>query len=70
MLLLAISSLGVYGIIFSGWASNSRYAFLGSIRSSSQMISYEVAMSLSLFPILLYSKSLNLMEIVVVQNTI
>jgi NADH-quinone oxidoreductase subunit H len=66
--LLAISSLGVYGIIFAGWASNSRYAFLGSLRSSAQMISYEVSMGLCVLPTILLSRSLNLTDIVLAQQ--
>jgi NADH-quinone oxidoreductase subunit H len=62
--LLAISSLGVYGIIMAGWASNSKYAFLGAIRSSAQMISYEVSMGLVIISVLLCSGSLNLTEII------
>ena len=62
--LLAISSLGVYGIILAGWASNSKYAFLGAIRSSAQMISYEVSMGLVIISVLLCAGSLNLSDIV------
>jgi NADH-quinone oxidoreductase subunit H len=62
--ILAISSLGVYGIIMAGWASNSKYAFLGAIRSSAQMISYEVSIGLVLISVLLCSGSLNLTDIV------
>lgn len=62
--IMAISSLGVYGIIISGWASNSKYAFLGAIRSSAQMISYEVSMGLVIVTVLLTTGSLNLTEIV------
>jgi NADH-quinone oxidoreductase subunit H len=62
--LLAMSSLGVYGIIMGGWASNSKYPFLGGIRSSAQMISYEIAMGLSVVPIFLLTESLNLGDIV------
>lgn len=61
---LAASSLGVYGIIMAGWASNSKYAFLGAIRSSAQMISYEVSMGLVIVTVLLVTGSLNLSEIV------
>lgn len=62
--ILAVSSLGVYGIIIAGWASNSKYAFLGAIRSSAQMISYEVSIGFTILCVLLYSGSLNLIEIV------
>ncbi|MEY3197052.1 MAG: hypothetical protein RLZZ59_420 [Pseudomonadota bacterium] len=61
---MAISSLGVYGIIMAGWASNSKYAFLGAVRSSAQMISYEVSMGLVIVTVLLVSGTLNLSEIV------
>ncbi len=66
---LAISSLGVYGIIMAGWASNSKYAFLGAIRSSAQMISYEVSMGLVIVTVLLVTGTLNLSEIVEYQRT-
>lgn len=66
--LLATSSLGVYGIIISGWASNSKYAFLGAIRSSAQMISYEVSIGLIIISIVLLVGSLNLGEIVLAQK--
>jgi NADH-quinone oxidoreductase subunit H len=62
--LFAISSLGVYGIIMAGWASNSRYAFLGGLRSASQMVSYEVSMGLIIVCVILCAGSLNLQEIV------
>jgi NADH-quinone oxidoreductase subunit H len=62
--LLAISSLGVYGIIIAGWASNSKYAFLGAIRSAAQMVSYEVSIGFCIICVLLYSQSLNLTDIV------
>ena len=66
---LAISLLGVYGIIMAGWASNSKYAFLGAIRSSAQMISYEVSMGLVIVTVLLVTGTLNLSEIVEYQRT-
>lgn len=66
--LLAISSLGVYGIIIAGWASNSNYAFLGAIRSAAQMISYEVSIGLIIITVLLSVGSLNLTDIVVKQQ--
>lgn len=62
--LLAISSLGVYGVVIAGWASNSKYAFLGAIRSAAQMVSYEVAIGFAIICVLLYSQTLNLTEIV------
>ncbi|MBN8827447.1 MAG: NADH-quinone oxidoreductase subunit NuoH [Sphingobacteriia bacterium] len=70
LFLLAISSLGVYGIIMAGWASNSKYAFLGAIRSSAQMISYEVSMGLVIITVLLTVGSLNLQDIVLAQKHI
>lgn len=66
--LFAISSLGVYGIIISGWASNSKYAFLGAIRSSAQMVSYEVSIGLVIITVLLCVGSLNLGDIVRAQS--
>jgi NADH-quinone oxidoreductase subunit H len=62
--IMAITSVGVYGIILSGWSSNSKYAFLGGMRSAAQMISYEIAMGLALVVVLMVSNSLNLGEIV------
>jgi NADH-quinone oxidoreductase subunit H len=64
--LFAISSMGVYGVIMAGWASNSRYAFLGGLRSASQMVSYEVSMGLVIVTVLLCVGSLNLTDIVTV----
>jgi len=64
----AISSLGVYGIVLAGWASNSKYPFLGGIRATSQMISYELALGLSVIPVFLLSSTLNLSDIVLWQR--
>jgi len=67
---LAISSLGVYGIVCAGWSSNSKYAFLGALRSAAQMISYEVSMGLIIISVLVCAGSLNLTEIVLSQNKV
>ena len=66
--IFAVSSLGVYGIIISGWASNSKYAFLGAIRSSAQMVSYEVSIGFVLITVLLCVGSMNLSDIVRAQE--
>ncbi|MCL4679574.1 MAG: NADH-quinone oxidoreductase subunit NuoH [Alphaproteobacteria bacterium] len=68
--LFAISSMGVYGVIMAGWASNSRYAFLGALRSASQMVSYEVSMGLIIVCVILCAGSLNLQEIVMAPRPI
>jgi NADH-quinone oxidoreductase subunit H len=66
--LFAISSMGVYGIIMAGWASNSKYAFLGALRSAAQMVSYEVSMGLIIVSVLLCVGSMNLKDIVMAQQ--
>ena len=68
--LFAISSLGVYGIIMSGWASNSKYAFLGGLRSAAQMVSYEVSIGFIIMTVLLCVGSSNLSEIVMAQKSV
>ena len=68
--LFAISSLGVYGIIMAGWSSNSKYAFLGALRSAAQMVSYEVSIGLIILSVLLCVGSLNLTKIVMCQEEI
>ena len=68
--LFAVSSLGVYGIILAGWSSNSKYAFLGSLRSAAQMVSYEVSIGFIIISILMTVGSLNLSEIVLAQKNV
>jgi NADH-quinone oxidoreductase subunit H len=68
--LFAISSLGVYGIIIAGWASNSKYAFLGALRSAAQMVSYEVSMGFVIVTVLLCVGSLNLSDVVRAQTKV
>ena len=76
LFILAVSSLGVYGIILGGWAANSKYPFLGGIRSSAQMISYELAMGLSILPVFMWANapgaegSLNLFAVVSAQDRV
>src|ERR1700710_1927519 len=62
--LLAVSSLGIYGVVFAGWSANSKYAFLGSLRSTAQMISYEVVIGLVILTVILCLGSLNLTNII------
>jgi NADH-quinone oxidoreductase subunit H len=68
LFVLAMSSLMVFGIIIAGWASNSKYALLGALRSAAQMVSYEVAISLLILPVLLCANTLNFGELVIIQN--
>jgi NADH-quinone oxidoreductase subunit H len=68
LFLMAITSLEVYGVIIAGWASNSKYAFLGALRASAQMVSYEIAMGFALVVVLMVSASMNLSDIVMSQG--
>ena len=70
LFILGISSLSVYGVIIAGWSSNSKYAFLGALRSSAQMISYEVSISIIILTVLVSVGSLNLSEIVLAQQNV
>ncbi|MDR3214534.1 MAG: NADH-quinone oxidoreductase subunit NuoH [Azoarcus sp.] len=70
LFLLAITSIEVYGVIIAGWASNSKYAFLGAMRAAAQMVSYEVALGLALICVLMISRSLNLTDIVTSQQPV
>src|SRR5262249_30525409 len=66
--IMALTSMGVYGVIIAGWASNSKYAFLGAMRSAAQMVSYELAMGFALVVVLMVAGSLNVSDIVEGQN--
>ena len=68
LFVMAIASLEVYGVIIAGWASNSKYAFLGALRASAQMVSYEIAMGFALVVVLMVSASMNMSEIVLSQG--
>lgn len=68
LLIMAITSIEVYGVIIAGWASNSKYAFLGALRASAQMVSYEIAMGFCLVVVIMVSGSLNLGDIIAVQG--
>src|SRR5690606_36887121 len=68
LLVIAIASIEVYGVIITGWASNSKYAFLGALRASAQMVSYEIAMGFCFLVVIMVSGSMNLTQIVAVQE--
>ena len=67
LLVMAITSIEIYGVIIAGWSSNSKYAFLGALRASAQMISYEIAMGFCFLAVLMVSGSMNLTDIVMKQ---
>jgi len=69
LLVMAITSIEVYGVIIAGWASNSKYAFLGALRASAQMVSYEIAMGFCFLVVIMVSASMNLTDIVISQQT-
>src|SRR5208282_3890234 len=69
LFILAISSLGIYGIVLGGWASNSHYSLMGALRSSAQLVSYETAAGMALVSALLFTGTLNIKSIVEVQGT-
>ena len=68
LIIFALSSVGVYAILMSGWSSNSKYAFMGSLRAAAQMISYEVSIGLIVISVILCSGTMNLLNIIQVQE--
>ena len=68
LFILAMSSLAVYGIVFAGWSSGNKYAFLGGLRSSAQMVSYEIALGMTLITVLLVSGNVKLTALVALQQ--
>lgn len=69
LVFLAISSVGVYGVVLAGWASYSRYALMGALRAVAQLISYEVVMLLTILPVIVFTGSFNIIEIVALQSS-